>query len=90
MYYDIYRIEGKEKANEVKELVEQFPLQIINNITDETFLEAGRLKAAYRISLADAIAVAEARRLHVKLLSSDHHEFDILEEKHEVEMVWIR
>jgi len=47
-------------------------------LTDEVFYEAGKLKATNRISLADAIAIAEANVRDVELVTCDHHEFDDL------------
>jgi hypothetical protein len=47
------------------------------NDFDEAFWqEAGRVKAAHRVSLADCLAMALTNRLGGTLLSSDHHELD--------------
>jgi predicted nucleic acid-binding protein len=40
--------------------------------------DAGKLKAGRRLSLADALGVALARRLGAEFVTSDHHEFDPL------------
>lgn len=90
VYYGIYRYEGKEKANSILTKTKNSPLKIIDRIEQETFFEAGRLKATYRISLADAIAVAESRIHDATLVTADHHEFDELEQKDEVKILWIR
>jgi predicted nucleic acid-binding protein len=61
-----------------------------SKISDEIFLEAGRLKASYKISLADSIVLAEALVTNAKLLTADHHEFDVIEENEEILFLWIR
>ena len=63
---------------------------IIGEFTDKIFLEAGRLKATYRISLADSIALAEAIVSDGILLTADHHEFDLIETSEEIKFLWIR
>ncbi|MEK7250965.1 MAG: type II toxin-antitoxin system VapC family toxin [Bacteroidota bacterium] len=90
VYYDVYRVEGKERAEDVLDALEQFPARIIQEIGNQTFREAGRLKATYRLSIADAIAVGEARVQNADLVSADHHELDALEAAGEVEVIWIR
>lgn len=90
VYYNIFREEGENKAQLFYERVNQLPVTIIDTISDATFFEAGRLKASYRMSLADAIAVAEAFIRKAALLTSDHHEFDVIENSENIEFAWIR
>ncbi len=70
--------------------IEKGPVSIIAEISDEIFKEAGRLKATYKISLADSVALAQAIYLDGELLTSDHHEFDVIEEKENIRFHWIR
>ncbi len=70
--------------------VNELPITIIDNLSDTMFTEAGRLKASYRMSIADSIAVAEAAIRKAALLTSDHHEFDIIDKKEDIEFAWIR
>ena len=52
VYYDFYRQKGKQYADDFVKTVKQSEVQICE--FDETvFTHAGRLKATYRISLAD-------------------------------------
>jgi len=62
----------------------------MNEITDEIFMEAGRLKASYKISLADSFALAEASTSGGILLTADHHEFDAVEKRENISIFWIR
>lgn len=90
IYYGVYREAGKEKAEDTLNKILNLPLIVVNEINDDVFREAGRLKAEYRISLADSIALAEARSRNARILTADHHEFDSLDKKGEVKFYWIR
>ena len=90
VYYDLYRSLGKETADNILAEIKKRPIEINANITDEIFAEAGRLKATYKISLADSFVLAQAIVSEGKLLTSDHHEFDHVEHKEEIAFHWIR
>jgi len=90
VYYDIYRKAGKEKAMEQLSMIEKLPITIRSNLFGNVFMEAGRLKASYRISIADSVALAEAAVSGGKLMTADHHEFDVVERKEKIEFFWIR
>lgn len=90
VYYNILRAEGEEKAKLFYTYVIELPITIIDTISDTMFMEAGRLKASYRMSIADSIAVAEAATRKAALLTSDHHEFDVIDNKEDIEFAWIR
>lgn len=66
------------------------PVTIIDTLNDEVFFEAGRLKSDYKISLADSIALAEAKTRGAILVTADHHEFDIIDKAESVRFHWIR
>jgi len=90
VYYDLYRAYGKERADGFLAVIKQSPIVVNHEISDEIFTEAGRLKASYRISLADSVALAQAIVSGGALLTSDHHEFDVIETKENIVFVWIR
>jgi PIN domain nuclease of toxin-antitoxin system len=90
VYYNIYRHRGKAMADSFLQKIRQSPVRILSEITDAVFLEAGRLKTTYRISLADAIALAEASVSDAFLVTSDHHEFDTIEAAEDISFLWIR
>ena len=56
----------------------------------EIFTEAGRLKASYKISLADSVALAQTIVSGGALLTADHHEFDAIEKHENIRFEWIR
>jgi len=90
VYYGISREYGKDAANDLVADVKQSPIAINREISDEIFLEAGRLKATYKISLADSVALAQAIVSDGLLVTSDHHEFDVIESKEDIRLTWIR
>lgn len=90
VYYGAHRAGGLELAEDVLETVQALPLHVVKGLGDETLREAGRLKATYRVSLADSIAAAEARVRGCALVSADHHELDVLDYRKELKFLWIR
>ena len=90
VYYDTYRSESVEKADGMLGIVARLPIYIKSEISDEVLREAGRLKAEYKISIADSVAVAETSISGGALLTSDHHEFDIIEKSENINFHWIR
>jgi len=90
VYYDAYRSLGKDQANLMISELLKCPIIINSEISDEIFKEAGRLKATYKISLADSIALAQTIILNGSLLTADHHEFDVIEKTENISFQWIR
>ena len=90
VYYDMHRSIGKEKADNELRMIRNLPIIINANLSDDIFVEAGRLKANYKISLADSIALAQTKAIDGILLTSDHHEFDVIESKEPIQFLWIR
>jgi len=90
IYYGVYRDEGEQLAEETYDKVINLPIKIVAGLKKSVFKEAGRLKAIYRVSLADSIVLAEAKVRRIPLVTCDHHEFDPIQEKNELDFVWIR
>ena len=89
VYYDFYRHKGKKYADDFVKTMKRSEVQICE-FDEVIFDHAGRLKATYRISLADSIALAQAIVLKGSLLTCDHHEFDAIEGKEPLDFHWIR
>ncbi|PIU68042.1 MAG: VapC toxin family PIN domain ribonuclease [Armatimonadetes bacterium CG07_land_8_20_14_0_80_40_9] len=90
IYYGVFREDGEEKAEETLTKILSLPLIVIDTLEDNVFKEAGRLKVIYKISLADSIALAEAKTRGVPILTADHHEFDPVDKAGDVIFHWIR
>ncbi|MDQ1329539.1 MAG: hypothetical protein QG641_2830 [Candidatus Poribacteria bacterium] len=90
VYYIICRKVGIKKADETLFDLLNTPLIIVDKLEDDVFKEAGRLKTKYKISLADSIALAEAKVRNAILVTADHHEFDPIDKDGEINFCWIR
>ena len=89
VYYDFYRYKGKNYADDFVKTVKRSEVQICE-FDEIIFGHAGRLKASYKISLADSIALAQTIAVNGALLTCDHHEFDAIEGKEPLKFLWIR
>ncbi|MDR2869304.1 MAG: PIN domain-containing protein [Deferribacteraceae bacterium] len=90
VYYDVIKTYNEQEAQRMLEIVAEMPIKIIHELNDVVFKRAGLLKSKYRISLADSIALAESTTRSARLISSDHHEFDIIEKQEQVAIQWFR
>jgi predicted nucleic acid-binding protein len=90
VYYGDYRAHGKEAADIMLDVVKSLPITIIQELTDSVFEEAGRLKATYKMSLADAVVLAETFVCGGAVLTADHLELDIVERNENIAFKWIR
>jgi predicted nucleic acid-binding protein len=59
-------------------------------LTSAAFAEAGRLKATYKISIADAVVLAQASVSGGAVVTADHHELDVVEQNESIAFKWIR
>ena len=90
VYYDVFRRDGEALALQIIQMVDDSPIRIISEISDDVFKEAGRLKASCKISLADSIALAEASASGGTLVTCDHHEFEAVEKSQPIKFLWLR
>lgn len=78
------------KAKQILLDLKKLPIKFIDRIKENILFSASYFKCNYKISLADSIALATSKSLSAKLLTSDHHEFDIIDIKQDLEFIWIR
>jgi predicted nucleic acid-binding protein len=90
VYYDIIKSYSEPEADKMLEIVKEMPIEIIQELDDKVFRKAGYLKAKYKISLADSIALAESIMSDGTLISSDHHEFEPVEQVERIKIKWFR
>ena len=90
VYCGFRREHGEEYADTIlKSVINSFVE--ISDISIETLIEAGRIKSEYRrISIADSIALAETSIRAGHLVTSDHHELDVIDNNGVVKFLWIR
>jgi predicted nucleic acid-binding protein len=70
VFYTAMRVKGEDEAVRLLALVKAWPLEWVYP-DEEVLLQAGRLKASYRLSVADALIAAVARLHHAKLVHKD-------------------
>ncbi len=90
VYYGYLRADGEAVADKHLAAVEASCINIVDNISADLMKRAGKLKSAYRVSLADSVAVAQTEALDATLITSDHHELDAVENGDVVKFLWIR
>ena len=90
VYYNLYREHGKIFADDVLIDVITSGISIIDTISDVVFIMAGRLKVSYKISLGDAVLLAQAIASDAAVLTCDHHEFDPVALIEPIVFKWIR
>ena len=89
VYYGFYHDKGKDYADKIIDSINH-SIIIITEFDELLFPEAGRLKASYKISLADSIVLSQAMATDGELLTTDHHEFDAVDGNEPIIFSWIR
>ena len=90
VYYDCLRVKGLNAAEALLQDINQLPISIVKEITDDLLRGVGRFKVYEKVSFADSFALAFARIKLGKLVTTDHHEFDEIDKKGSVEFYWLR
>ena len=90
VYYLFYRKGGETLAEEMLTDVRQLPIILEDRVSPALMREAGRLKASYRLSYADAFAAGLARVRHGTLVSADRRAFGPVDTAREVSLSWVR
>jgi predicted nucleic acid-binding protein len=90
VYYDFFRADGRAAAQTAWANALALPLALRRDADDAFIQRVGVVKVTEHVSFADAFALALAERLHVPLLTTDHHEFDAIEPKGIFRFLWLR
>ncbi|HRH92071.1 MAG: PIN domain-containing protein [Agitococcus sp.] len=89
--YDMARRTGDlEEASNFYRLITSWPIHIVDVLDEPLLMAAASFKMRGRLSLADAVALGLSKIKQAKLVTSDHHEFDTLEQAGLAEFEWIR
>jgi predicted nucleic acid-binding protein len=89
VYYGYLRELGDEGAAVILEKIYAAPVKIIETISAPVYLEASRLKAAYKMSLADAVGLATAINLKGFFVTADR-EFEDAWKREQAPLIWFR
>lgn len=90
VYYDFFRTDGLSAAQTAWSNTLALPLDLRRDADDVFIQRVGIVKVEERISFADAFALVLAERLEIPLITTDHHEFDAVEQKGHFRFVWLR
>ena len=90
VYYGLRRAYGEAPSTTHLDYIKHLPITFLSKIDGKSFIEAGRLKASYKVSLADAVLLSEAYILSAVIVTSDHHELDAVEKSENIQFFWIR
>lgn len=90
IYYDTLRTSGITQATSIFKDIQSLPIKIVWSIDESLLVAVGRFKTQCRISYADAYVLALADREKACVISTDHHEFDAVDESGVVAFEWIR
>ncbi len=89
LYYNALK-SGNQKAELVLPSLYSYPIRYVDRITTDMIKWMGYFKTTYKISFADSIVLATAKLNNAKVVTSDHHEFDMIEKSGDVAFEWIR
>ncbi len=70
VFYRVGRIAGMKQAEEILGKIRLLPIRVLS-VTDDDVMQAARIKARYRISYADAFAVAKAIQTGATVVTGD-------------------
>jgi len=90
VYYHIYKLYDKVSALNFLNEIKDSPIQLRAEVTNDIIINAGKLKKQYKLSLADAIGLAETIISNGSFVTADHHELDVIEKKEKIKFTWIR
>jgi PIN domain nuclease of toxin-antitoxin system len=90
VYYDALRHSSPEMADSLLTDLYTMPMTVIETIDRTMIRAAGYYKTAHSMSVADSFALALANQLDAHLVSTDHHEFDPVDNSGDAKFFWVR
>ena len=88
--YDAARRSGYYEGIQIFEEIKQLPIKIIFEIKQNVMEKAVYFKTNFKVSVADSIALGLTKVNDAIIVTSDHHEFDCIDEAKEVKFSWFR
>jgi PIN domain nuclease of toxin-antitoxin system len=90
VYYHICKLYNEATAQKILNKIKDSPVQLRAEVTNDIIVKAGKLKKLYKLSLADAIGLAETIISNGTFVTADHHELDVIEKNESIKFTWIR
>ena len=89
VYYDTLR-NSKEIAEKLIDDIKKLPIEIIWTLDLEIIKLVGKYKISYKVSYADCYVLALAEKEKAIIITTDHHEFDVIERENQLKFLWLR
>ena len=90
IYYDSLKTDGLTKADDILRLIHLMSMTEVEKIDDGFIRKASYFKTKYKISFADSFVLALGITEDAKIITADHHEFDIIETNGDAKFEWFR
>jgi predicted nucleic acid-binding protein len=90
VYYHLCKLYNETVAQKILNKITDSPIQLRAEVTNDIIVKAGKLKTLYKLSLADAIGLAETIISDGIFVTADHHELDVIEKNERINFTWIR
>lgn len=88
VYYIVFRKEGELQADSIYGNIKRYPVEFIEQISEEFLLNAARLKGRFSLSFGNSFAIATAQALEGELITGDP-DMRVVEQKGLVKILWI-
>ena len=89
-YYRFLYTFQTDEVDRIIRRLKSHPINFVEIISDDLIKWIGYFKTRYKISFADTFVLSTAKLNNAKVVSSDHHEFDAVEQSGDVLFEWIR
>ena len=88
--YDAARRSGYDDGIQMFEEIKKLPVTIVFEISQNVMEQAVYFKTNFKVSVADSIALGLTKAKEASIVTSDHHEFDCIDEAKEFKFSWFR
>ena len=89
VYYDALRF-SVQNAKKIFNIMDKLPIEILWKIDKNIIEKAGYYKTNFKMSYADSYVLAIGDIQNANIITTDHHEFDAVEEKTNLKFCWLR
>ena len=90
VFYNMLRSESPERAEEILKDLDELPVTVVEIVDRALMRHAAHFKIKFKMSFADSIALGLSKQLGAKLVTTDHHELDVVEKSGEAQFFWLR
>jgi uncharacterized protein len=88
VYYNVFKGAGENLGNSVSIKVKNYPVELVDDLSENFLLSAARIKGIYPIFYADAFAATSIEKEAI-LITGDP-DLKLLERDGKIKVLWIR